>query len=78
MTKRFRVGRTLIEEWLINGRAEVRVNGKAAPVSFHEAIIAAKQAPLLKMRDECRRMAGVAREIIEEGVADGTDDNPVD
>ena len=65
MIRRVRIGLVLAEEWEINGQCEIRINGAVAPVSFHEAIIAAKQAPLVKMRDECRRLAKQASQCIE-------------
>lgn len=65
LARKHRIRRTLIEEWWVSGRLEVRINGETYPGTFHEAILATKQAPLIKMRDQCRRLAGEARDHIE-------------
>lgn len=61
VSKQFRYGRTVIEEKIIDGVPVVFRNGSEYPGNFHEAIVAAKQAPLISMRDECRRLVKEAR-----------------
>ena len=61
-----RVGRILVEEREENGVRTVFSNGEARPGSFHEAVVAAKQAPLIKIRDTCLRLAEEARAAIED------------
>ena len=64
--RRHRIGRILILEYMEHGERFVTVNGKRTGGTFHEAIVAAKQAPLVAMRDRCREMAAACRRAIEE------------
>ena len=61
MIRRVRIGRVLVEEWDDNGKHRVFFGGKPVPLSFDEALEKARQAPLLEMRNECRRLADLAR-----------------
>ncbi len=75
--KSFRLDRTLIEEFEVNGKPEVRVNGEVYAGNFHEATVAAKKAPLIAMRNECLRLAGVARAVVEDSAPGELDDHDV-
>jgi hypothetical protein len=60
----FRQGKDHVEEIDEgNGKTVVLLNGKEWPGTFHEAIVHLRRAPLIEMRDECRRLAAKAREI---------------
>ena len=64
--KRHRVGRILVLEFFENGERFVTVDGVRAGGTFHEAVVAARRAPLIAMRDQCREMAADCRKAMEE------------
>ena len=65
-----RVGRIMVTEIVEKGKPVLYIDGVRHPGNFHEAVVAAKQAPLLEMRDRCRDLAAKSKAHREEALKD--------